>query len=343
MKTIPSLILLTLCIGCTQNKVADTIYFTYKDFGQPIELKGEILDTENLWKPSRIYFSDSVFVAIDNLYGDYFVPIYSKDINLIAENVPKGIGPNESINCWTLQINADYIWAFDMQTQKITAYPKEDFLTTTNVVPYKTVTFNDATVGIVSLSNKTFVASCLTDTENLLSVYDYNGVKNNAIKSPYPPLKVEEADRINNKRLFENRILYNEKNNRIVVLYVYTDLIEIYDENLNLLSRIYGPDHFMPELGLRGTFVHTVRGKTKFAYNPGYLTSNEIWALYYGVSPEPEMEYPRRLFVFDYNGKPLRSYHLEYPISSFCIDEDTHTLYGLSESPETCIVKFIYL
>ena len=71
------------------------------------------------------------------------------------------------------------------------------------------------------------------------------------------------------------------------------------------------------------------------------LTSDEIWVLYEeGVSPGPDMELSGRMFVFDYNGKPLRSYHLEYPVSSFCIDENTHTLYGLSESPEICIIKF---
>lgn len=344
MKIIQLLILSVYLVSCTQNKgeVKDAVLFTYKDFAPSIKLKGEILPTENLWKPIRIYYTDSVLATVD-MSRDYFVQIYNKEnLNLIAENVPRGIGPNERLNCWTLQINSDYIWTFDIQTQKMTAYSKDSFLSNTNVLPDKTVTIDDAPVGMVSLSNKTFVASCLADDKSLLSLYDYNGKRNNALKPPYPQFKIENVSNIREKRLFENRIQYNEENNKIVVFYVYTDIIEIYDENLNLLSRIQGPDHFTPELGIRDNFIHTIKGQTKFAYSLGCLTSTEIWALYYGVSPEKEMELPTQIFVFDYNGKPLRSYNLEYPISTFCIDDNNNILYGLSEISETCIVKFKY-
>ena len=341
MKKNQAIILLTFLVCCTQNKIHDRVYFTYKDFRTPIELKGEILHAEILWKPRAIYCIDSALVILDEKYGDYFVQVYNKEnFNLIAENIPKGIGPNESISCWSLQINSDYVWAFDVQTRKIKAYSRDDLLTKTDVIPYKTVEFDELHLTIASLSNKTFVATSITDTENLLSLYDFNGKKSNSINTSYPQLDIEHGA-IDKKRLFENRILYSEKNNKIIVLYVYTDIIDIYDENLNLLSRIQGPDHFMPELGLRGDFVHIVKGKTKFAYNQGFLTSTEIWTLYNGSSPdETGIKYPDKIFVFDFNGKPLRSYNLNYPIHSFCIDEKNKILYGLSENIEGGIIKF---
>ncbi len=344
MKTIQLIIFLTLFVCCTQNKskLDDITYFTYKDFSNSIELKGEILPLEILWKPLNIYCLDSIFIMLDIQHGDYFVQIYNKNnFNLIAENIPKGIGPDENISCWGLQINSDYIWAFDIQTRKIKAFSKNDFLTMTNIAPKKTIAFDEQHITIASLSNNTFIATNMNDTENLLSLYDENGIKNNSIKISYPQLEIDHEANISKKRLFENRILYSEKNKKIIVLYIYTDIIDIYDENLNLLSRIQGPDHFMPELGLRGNFVHTIKHKTKFTYNQGYLTSTEIWVLYNGSSSdETGIKIPNRIFVFDFNGKPLRSYNLEYPINSFCIDEENKVLYGLSEIPDPCLVKF---
>ena len=344
MKKLQSIIFLSLLVSCTlnENKIEDAVYFTYNDFGNPIELKGEILPTEKLWKPTRIYFTDSVFVLVDNHYGDFFVQVRNKNnLDLISENIPKGIGPDERLSCWTLQINSDYIWALDMQAQKMTAYSKDDFLSYSNVKPYKTVTFNDWPVGTISLLNKTFIGSCLTDTINLLSLYDYNGIRDNTQKNKHPLLNIETENIISKKRLFEHRIQYSEENNKVVVFYVYTDLIEIYDENLNLLSRIQGPDFFLPKLDMRDNFIHTIKEKTKFAYTIGCLTSAEIWALYYGTSPDDKgIKLPNRIFVFDYNGKPLRSYNLEYPIYMFSIDEKNSILYGLSEYPEPCIIKF---
>jgi hypothetical protein len=72
----------------------------------------------------------------------------------------------------------------------------------------------------------------------------------------------------------------------------------------------------------------------------GYLTSDEIWTVYYGISPEPGKELQNQIFVYDYTGKPLRCYYLDYPISVFCVDEDSHVIYGLSEQPEPCVIKY---
>jgi hypothetical protein len=86
--------------------------------------------------------------------------------------------------------------------------------------------------------------------------------------------------------------------------------------------------------------MRTVKDKTKFAYLSGWLTGTEIWTLYYGISPEPGKELQDRIFVYDYTGKPLRICHLDYPVSTFCVDAEGHTLYGLSEQPEPCVIKF---
>jgi hypothetical protein len=340
MKKSYLLIFLILSVGCAQNKIEDTMYVSFNDFGNPIELKGEILPTETLWKPISIFFSDSVFLVVDNSYGDYFVLIYDKELNQIAEQVPKGIGPNESLICWNLQIIESNIWAFDPQTNQMKAYLKDDFLTKSHIIPHNTVTFKEQHITMATLSNMNFIGYNIT-SDNILDSYDPTGIKNKNIFASYPKLS-EGGNKTNMEKnlLFNNRVFYCEKHKKIVVLYIYTDLIEIYDEGLNLISRIHGPDRFIPTL----TYDGGPTRETRLAYQVGRHTSDEIWALYDGdlFPRDSHPKYPNKMLVFDFFGKPLRFYNLEYPLHSFCIDEENRIIYGLAEIEDYCIVKYHY-
>jgi hypothetical protein len=300
---------------------------------------------DSLWKPSRIWCEDSVLVLIESS-EDYFVHLYHKEKGYkIAENIPYGQGPNERLNCRTLQFDSEKVWAFDMLTGTMTAYPKSAFLTRSHVSPVGVLRLKgEASTGIVHLSNGLFVSSSLADSECLLSVYDKEGVQDTAQIVPYPELNHLDLPGNIAKRFFENRIYYSEANDKIVLFYVYTDLIDIYDSSLHLLARIHGPDQFIPELKVSEVdgkkHAHTIAHKTKFACLSSCLSTDKIWALYYGIYPERGKELQNRIFVYDYTGKPLQIYLLEYPISAFCVDEENHAIYGLSEQPEPCVVKY---
>jgi hypothetical protein len=324
--------------------VRDAVPYGYSDFGVPVELKGEILQLDTVWKPGRIGCRDSLLVLVEST-GDYLVHVFHREKGCqTARNMPYGIGPDERLNCWSLQLDTKQVWAFDMQTGAMTAYPAPDFFTQSHVPPSRTVRLKGGVTGVVALPDGRLVASTLSDTENLLTVYDATGEKDTSIHVPFPELNGMTLDGYQAKRFFENRIYYNEKSDRIVLFYVYTDLIEIYDSRLRRIARIQGPDRFVPELKERETDgkkqMSTVAHKTKFAYLSGWLTGTEIWTLYYGIVPERGRELQDRIFVYDYAGKPLRCCHLDYPVSTFCVDEENHVIYGLSEQPEPCVIKF---
>lgn len=340
------LAILTAACHSPKEQIKDCTHFLLSDFGMPIELKGEIMPIDTLWKPTKIWCTDSLLITTD-MYTDYFVQIYHKNGNKVAENIPRGTGPNERLGCWSLQIEDELIWSLDMQLSTMTAYKKDEFLTQSNTIPYKTLHFeNGGITTLAVLPNNTFIGSDIADKKNLLSFYNSSAIQDTTKRSPFPQFRLENPSENLNKRMFEYRIFYNKKNDKLVLFYVYTDIIEIYNSKGELEKRIQGPDNFVPEMEERyvegGVFVKTIANKTKFAYATGVLTSNEIWAFYYGISPEPGKELQNRLFVFDYNGTPLRVYNLEYPIFSFGVDEKEKVIYALSESPDPVIVKFMY-
>jgi hypothetical protein len=332
------------CSGFRPEHVRDAVLYGYDDFGAPVELRGEILSLDAIWKPVRIGCRDSLLILIEST-DDFLVHVFHREKGYeIAQNMPYGIGPDERLNCWSLQFDAKSVQAFDMQTGTLTTYPAPDFFTRSHVAPSRTVRLKDGVTGVAGLPDGRIVASTLSDTEYLLTVYDAAGQKDTSVHVPYPELSRTVLPGNVAKRFFEHRIYYHEGSDKIVLFYVYTDLIEVYDSRLRRLARIQGPDHFVSELEEWETDgkkqMRTVAHRTKFAYLSGCLTDTEIWTLYYGISPERGKELQNRILVYDYTGKPLRIFHLNYPVSTFCIDADSRTLYGLSEQPEPCVIKF---
>ncbi|MDC7150318.1 BF3164 family lipoprotein [Parabacteroides johnsonii] len=344
-------IVISLLLICSCKKesgiVKNTTLFSKEDFKQTISLKGKIIEIDSLWKPIRIWVHDSSLVSID-MYCDYFAQIYdNKNGFKKTENIPRGIGPGEFLNCWSLQFYLDKVWAFDMQQAKMNAYKISDFLNKKNISPVNSIKFNSgAPTSVAVLPDNSFLCSDLTDSENLVTHFDTLGNKDNKYQVGYPEVSINNIPENLKKRFWENRIYYNHYNNKIVIFYTYSDLIDIYNSDMKLMHRIQGPDNFIPILGNRKVenhdFAYIIPEQTKFAYLFGVLTDSEIWALYYGISPKRGEEMQHTIFVFDYQGNPLRHYELDIPITFFCVDSKMKYIYGLSEQPDPVIIRYQY-
>lgn len=339
----------TLISSCKDESqlIKDATLFTKQDFKQTISLQGEVLAIDSLWKPIRIWAYDSVLVSVD-MYCDYFAQIYNSKNGLkMNENIPRGVGPKELLNCWSLQFYPDKVWAFDMQQAKINVYKQPDFTNKKRLSPIRSVKFKEsAPTSVAVLPDGSFLCSDLSDSHSLVTHFDSLGNKDDKLQINYPDVTSCQISETLKKRFWENRIYYNPHNNKIVLFYTYSDLIDIYDANMQLEHRIQGPDCFVPVLGNRTIdghdFAYIKPQETKFSYLFGVLTDSEIWALYYGVSPKKGEEMQRTIFVFDYQGNPLRHYELDIPVSFFCVNSKEKCIYGLSEQPDPVIVKYDY-
>lgn len=335
-------VVLTGCGNTAQIKDADL--FDWVAFGTPQLIQGELVTIDSLLRPTRLLVCDSTLITVDK-YSDNFVQVYNKHTGAkICENVPRGMGPNELLYCWSLQVCNDKVWAFDMQMASVQVYDKEKFLSTSGVSPLKQIKLTDYTpTNVLSTHNDNLVTTSLVDKTNLMTLHDAEGRKQERNTVAFPQIGADSPSDIQN-RLFERRLCYDEATNRIVVFYQYTDLIEIYDSEMNLQSRIQGPDNILPSLQEKTTdgvkTVSIVPSETKFTYLCGATTGKKIYMLYCGELPESGKYLQDKILVFDYKGNPVERFTLQYPCYAFCVDEAEGVLYALSELPDAVVVKY---
>ena len=72
-------------------------------------------------------------------------------------------------------------------------------------------------------------------------------------------------------------------------------------------------------------------------------TDNHVYALYSGRTFNKyklSFRESKSLFVYDWNGKLIKTYHLDIPIVCFCIDEKEQKIYAIANLPDPALVIF---
>ncbi len=130
----------------------------------------------------------------------------------------------------------------------------------------------------------------------------------------------------------------NPKTKDILLSYRYTDVIEIYNKKGELKYSLQGPESFNIEFQPRQRGMGKTKD-TRKAYVNSYVTEENIYLLYSGCKRQDKnWSNGMELFVFSWDGKPLKRYTLEEPIYAFAIDEKEQLLYSYSLETENLIV-----
>ena len=337
-------VLSLLCSCGMNNDLKNVTVVSQSDFEYQ-ELQGENFELDSVWKPIRIFSHDSVLFLVDNL-GDYFVSSYNlNDKRFLSNNVPSGTGPNESTVCWDLKVVNNKVYMSDPQLSVIRVYDYNDFITQSAISPKNNLFFEHSPIRFSITNNNEFAVLDLTDFSSLITVCDSTGRRLDKT-IPFPTGESGESifGGTQRKYQFRNKIDYNSDNDRLIVYYDYSDLLDIYDGNFNLLKRVFGPYCFFPEI-IGGESDCRLTPDSRYSYETGCLSSKYIYLLYNGltdIEDDESEEYYTKILSFDYAGNPHKIYTLDIPVFFITVCEETHTIYGLADNPERCVVKFNY-
>lgn len=134
------------------------------------------------------------------------------------------------------------------------------------------------------------------------------------------------------KMAYESFLFLKSSNDKCVVAGRYSDRIQIFDLNTGSSKIIKGPENYEPELlTLKGNDGKelSVRGQnTRYAFVKGKTTDQYIYLLYSGNNHESQhLHYGKYIYVYDWNGTPVKKITLSDYMLDFVISSDDSKLY----------------
>ena len=335
------LCILSILVSCTPQLEEGTRKFSWSDFPNPVALKGDSLAfDEILMKPVRVAVIDS-FLLLKNSDVERFFHVFNlKTRKKVGERISFGIGPKEMLDPMWIMMPEDTLGVLDRNKRIMDIYPDHRLLLSDTVSPVRRISFKELLVNPVYLPGVGVISSSFQSEEHKFALFDFEG---NRLFYFGDYLTTYKKSTVYEKGIaFMGDIAVKPDGSRWVMSHKAMDMIEIYDNKLNLLSRIQGPDGIFPEVKEANERVHR-EGVSKEGYFFPVVTDEYIYVLYDGrvYDRENPTRYLRdKLLVFNWDGEPIEYYKLSEGIFHFDIDEENGVLYGITDYPEFHIVSF---
>jgi len=335
------LIFITSCSETENYEDAEIV--SWESFGDEISLSGEVFLSQDILNPVRILATDSILYLANTNVSKMLQIIDLNKKKVLGEFIPFGSGPEEMINISSIKKKRSYLYLYDMGQLRLNKLTLDN----ENLLSYSnSIQFNYAFDDIAVISDTSYVALVLDSEMNRLSFFQ--GGKFEKTVGEYPQISGRTMSGIEKIEGFSSSIVISDDSKRIAIVYMNTDLIEIYDIEGTFIRRIHGPDHFFPEVSIKniGEYqkVTSESGKSKDAYFSPVPCGDTFAVLYSGkIYNRQKPDYLKEwVLFFDWDGNPVKKYRLDKPIFCLSIDSKYRTIYGITDNPEFQIIKYIY-
>lgn len=337
-----------MCLACSHQAEYDQCKtFKNSDLSKldKIFLQGKnITFDQDIQTPVKLKFLDSILI-LNNMNTSILLDKYN--INSLTKNgscIAFGSGPDEMLIINGIQQIDSTVWLFDQSQNKLFQFIKSDLIGSQNPNTIKTIKLDTPASNVSILSPDLIIATTLNPKGKRFTLFNGEGKSIKDI-SEYPNFgeQMTDYERIES---FTCESALSEDNQNIILTYKQTDLLEIYDIEGNLKTRVQGPDHIFPALKQKnnGELIRVVpiQGMTYDAYFNPYIYKDEIYTLYSGKVFNPDIRnyLLNRIIVFNLSGEPIREYELSEPIFRFTINPASGNIYGISDNPEFHIIEF---
>lgn len=325
MKNIVVIFVFIFCLGCSRNSIKlNNISIEFKDFPETKTLNFIPLSDSIMGEPSKILlYGDQLIMNLFSKNTEKHVVLFSlKDNKVIKEVIKRGPGPDEMLYCDIFIANGN-LWLFDRGKQMLGMVSYDSLLTDSYAVnQYK---LDDNSYYRFTMLND----SILLGTNNPVSnkKISYVNLKNGEKESKGEYAYLDESLPL--AALVDASSCYidiNPKTKDILLSYRYTDMVEIFDSEGHIKRALHGPVGFDIDFMPRQTGM-TKTSNTRKAFVTSYVTEDSIYLLYSGHTREEGWAYGSEIFVFSWDGKPLRKYVLPEQIYTFAVDEKNQLFY----------------
>ena len=302
--------------------------------------------------PQEIHIIDSTLAISNERKGaNYFLYNYSlKSNKLLKGYVAKGKGPFESIGGGKFGVLKDRIWFYDPSLFKVVFLDKKKFLINNTDSLYQEFNLKkEDTEEYYFYGSVAFI-----DSLNFLGIHKWGTSSKSKIEKVDLSLNKEIKGFGKYKEVWNNidistirdahssSIGFNYKKNKALMAYRYSDVLEIYDINSGKCIATQGPEnydvYFTQDRMEQGKGSYYFMGKTKETkktFVGSAFTDDFIYLIYSGHKPENRSESDRfkwqtgaSIFVYDWNGNPVKKINLDRRINTIGVSNDNETIYS---------------
>lgn len=343
MKNLFVLGLLFFILACNKNETStyselDTHF--YRDKINIIkQLRGEKVNLGMVLAPVQLFFYDSL-LFISSVGLDYNLSVYDSKNNheKIANLFSNGAAPEELFSSYSMYFEDDStLWVYDIVLSQAKKFNIKSYNDSLLINFLKLKNFALPVVEIAFLNSDKIVTTT-QDINPLNRFYLFDTNTDSIQHAAEYPNYIEELPKTAVTEVYSAKLISSISQDRILLAYEYTDLIEIYDGQLNLLKRVQGPDNFPPIFKLKdrggAQVMQRLYNKTRLAYQ-GIETDGKFLYLLYGggktVSPDDGEDaiHHNQIVVMNWDGEFIELLYLDHAVTSVAIDGKNKIIYGL--------------
>ncbi len=283
--------------------------------------------------PMSLHFVDSTLIIfnLSHEIESFFYNYSLKSGQLSKGYLKKGRGPSEAIGAFCSGLSGNSLWAYDITLKKIfmTDITKaiDNNIPTFNSYPLKSNFYQ-----IALIDSSRFLSSGLRDSKYKIQEMDFSEKKINEFGEFKHIPKNLPLDAL--KDACHSFFFLKPSGGKVVMSYLHTDLLEIYETNKPFKSKaVQGPVGFNLDIkvGKRGMFNYMKKtDETKKAFIGGAVTDKYIYLLYSGLSyaEKADWSYGKFVYVYDWNGAPIKKLNLDRRTTGLAISKDDKTMYS---------------
>lgn len=353
------IIITIICINCDSKKTEEqNIYFTENNLPKPIKLFGEKYNFPEIINPRGIFIKDNYALVFErkNTSDNKFHVIDLQTGTFLRSKGIDGVGPGEITVISQIEDSGEMntIWSYDPEYRIYSRFNLNDDnkLAESQIKSPETSFFiteatwtSDSTLlgGAVDGWTKYLHLTLSGDTLALF------GDWHDMIRGKDLPngLKTEELDANLISNIFQGPIKSSPDKRYAVKVGRSVDYIDIIDLKNNEIKTVFGPILTLPEfkIGRSAGYQMPDFGRNKItSYSDVFPGQSSFFVMYRGkpyrdISDSDNLN---RIFEFNYEGKILRHFHLDFPLMGFSIDEQNRAIYGVTVDKNPNLVRFDY-
>lgn len=316
-----------------------------------IERNGEIIlnpEEFGILKPRQLFFLDSLFIIREG-NNDCMLHIIDPKTGKVIHGIGKGNGPKEIVSLGSIEVKNEKVYIYDIARKII--YQMDPLSSVSDSVmyydEYLRLNMEEFRPFLLNMTGNGIIATGLFE-EGVFMFLDPASGKYHFFVD-YPEFEnTAHLKKMDKAVLFlGERVTIKPDETKLACAYFNAGVISFCHIEKNTVSEYKKIVYFGPKFktGTDSNLPAIVyEGTNKTAFCSIASTDKYVYVSYSGRSYEThkneavnECEY---VLVYDWNGNPVKYYHLDIPLFDFSLDAVNNVIYGISIQSEGMIIKY---